>query len=81
MAKTKSQMTQSTQMATSAHNSTILQTVTGTSHSSLDRNMINRNAGAMQALPPGLGGVGSGITEIKKGRKVENLPRTGTEYA
>lgn len=29
----------------------------------------------------GLGGVGSGVCEIKKGRKVENLPRTGIEYA
>ena len=29
----------------------------------------------------GIGSVGSGMVEVKKGRKVENLPRTGIEYA
>lgn len=28
----------------------------------------------------GLGTIGSGHTEVKKGKKIENLPRTGIEY-
>lgn len=38
------------------------------------------NVGPPQAMRQGLGSIGSGNTEIKKGKKIENLPRTGIEY-